>query len=134
MSTYNQDIKIDSSHLQVLKSLLEESIFTHNRGTYGLHQYLSLLIDEKIKELNLQYIDYANQIEELLLDLLMFEPSYIRFDHHSDKANGKIHPMYHFDVFYSQQTTVKLGFDSLLPYENFITMMDRTEKECLFLQ
>ena len=133
LSTYSQDLIIQSSHLQVLKSLMNESIFTQNRNRYGLHFDLSVLIEEKLKELDLP-IFFLGEINDLLLDLLLFEPSYIRFDHHSDKANGKTHPLYHFDVFYSQQTTFKVGFDSLLPYSKFRTMMDRTEKECLFLK
>lgn len=132
LSTYNQDLVINSSHLQVLRSLLQEDVFTENRYRYGLSINLAELIEEKLFELDLPKF-FVDEINDLLLELLLFEPSYMRFDEHLAGERGKIHPLFHFDIFYSQQTTLKVGYDRLLSYEDFQILLNREEKECLYL-
>jgi hypothetical protein len=45
----------------------------------------------------------------LIEELIQFEPSYLRYDCDPARENGKIHPLHHLDVNYSQYGTFKLG-------------------------
>ena len=40
---------------------------------------------------------------------LTLEPSYIRYDYDPDHASGQVHPLYHYDVNYSKDSSYKLG-------------------------
>ena len=44
-----------------------------------------------------------------IFELLTYEDGYLRFDYDPDNANGRLHPLNHLDVFYSNTSTFKLG-------------------------
>ncbi|EON3036939.1 hypothetical protein ACNG34_000479 [Enterococcus faecium] len=132
LTTYKTDISIESTHLQVLQSILNEGAFTENSLKYGISLGLAELIEETLREMNLGTY-FIDDINSLILDLLLFEPSYMRFDEHKSGEKGKIHPLYHFDIFYSQFTTLKIGYNSRMSYKNFKELLNREEKECLYL-
>lgn len=44
-----------------------------------------------------------------LSELVNADDGYLRFDHDSDRENGKLHPLNHIDIFFSQSATFKLG-------------------------
>ena len=50
-----------------------------------------------------------DMIWELFRDLMLCDDGYIRIDHDPDNENGKIHPLDHIDIFYSQSATFKIG-------------------------
>lgn len=76
--------------------------------------------------------DEDNRIWDLVRDLLLFEDGYIRFDHDSKNANGEIHPLNHFDVFYTDQCSFKVGTHKKLSVEDMIDVLDR-ETPCRYL-
>ena len=76
--------------------------------------------------------DEDNRIWDLVRELLLFEDGYIRFDHDSKNANGKIHPLNHFDVFYTDQCSFKVGTNKKLSVEDMIDVLDR-ETPCRYL-
>jgi hypothetical protein len=99
---------------------------------------ISILDSEEFKA-NLSLIDFyiePNSIESdgifLLEEMLMFEPSYIRYDVDAENQNGKLHPLNHLDVNYSQYSTFKLGLNNGINEMYFENIQD-IKTDCLFL-
>lgn len=64
------------------------------------------------------------QIWALFRDLLMSEEGYIRYDYDEKHQNGHYHPINHFDVFFSNSSTFKLGLRSRTDIDAFIDLLD----------
>ncbi len=83
--------------------------------------------------------DYDQNFWVFLKDLLMVEDGYIRYD--IDKKNFKDykargeeakHPLFHYDVFYTNKCTFKLGIDKRITEDELIDLLDITT-DCKFL-
>jgi hypothetical protein len=74
------------------------------------------------------YVEEATAVDphawELLLELLTVEDGYIRYDDDAERASGHRHPQHHIDVFYSNQTTFKLGLLTRSTNEDLLDMLD----------
>lgn len=83
-----------------------------------------------------EYIDTSantdKQIWHLVRELFFFEDGYIRFDHDPENVNGEIHPLNHFDIFYTDQCSFKVGTHKKLSVEDMIDVLDR-ETPCRYL-
>lgn len=66
-------------------------------------------------------------------ELLVFEDGYIRYDHDPIRAKGRLHPLCHYDVFYSTGTTFKVGLNNPINKETIIDLL-HTESECHFFE
>lgn len=97
--------------------------------------YLRMVIDAKILEKNC-YLEKADILarsikniekEELTLtilnDILLSESGYIRYDYDL-KHQSAIHPLHHYDVFYSNTSTFKLKLDKKISDNKFLDLMD----------
>lgn len=69
----------------------------------------------------------------LFRDLMLLESGYIRFDNDAKNARGHKHPLNHLDIFYSQNTTFKVGLLQESNIEHFCDMLDITTN-CHYLQ
>ena len=49
-----------------------------------------------------------------LSELINADDGYVRFDHDPDRENGRLHPLNHLDIFFSQSATFKLGLSDKL--------------------
>lgn len=67
---------------------------------------------------------YDDDFWSLFRELLMFEDGYIRYDHDENRSNGNLHPLHHFDVFYSSGSTFKLGSPKGISKEQFIDVLN----------
>jgi hypothetical protein len=76
-------------------------------------------------------IEYLN-LWALYKFLMMNEDGYIRFDHDTENANGLVHPINHFDIFYSNKSTFKLGLNKIPSLVMFMDMLDKNT-DCHFL-
>ena len=65
--------------------------------------------------------------------LLTYEDGYIRYDVDEERANGNRHPLYHFDVFYSNPPTFKIGLNAHYTNDEMIDFLDR-ETDCRYLK
>jgi hypothetical protein len=72
------------------------------------------------------------QIWALFRDLLMSEEGYIRYDYDEEHQNGHHHPINHFDVFFSNNSTFKLGLHSRTDINAFIDLLD-SNTECHYV-
>ncbi|EMQ4857014.1 hypothetical protein AAIB78_001629 [Morganella morganii] len=65
--------------------------------------------------------------------LLTYEDGYIRYDIDDVRENGKLHPLYHFDVFYSNHPTFKIGLNQHYTNDEMIDFLNR-ETDCWYLK
>lgn len=68
----------------------------------------------------------------LLRDLIMVDDGYLRFDHDPTRENGRLHPLNHIDVFYSQSTTFKMGVSNKLALEDLVDILN-LKSNCHFI-
>lgn len=74
-------------------------------------------------------IDDLDRIIKLLID---FEPGYLRYDCDPEHANGTLHPLNHFDFYYSSSNQVKVGLKGSISESSFIDFLD-TNTNCNYL-
>lgn len=100
-------------------------------GTIVDHQAISdviAILNDKQFKLKPSLIDvYIEEVLPgifLLEEILLTEPSYIRYDFDPAQVNGKLHPLKHLDVNYSQYSTFKLDSSDIDPEKDFENMLD----------
>jgi hypothetical protein len=76
---------------------------------------------------------------ELFKELLLMEDGYIRYDVDEEeyskamqKGEGNRHPLNHYDLFYSTNTTFKLGLNEELTQEGFLDLLN-VNTDCEFI-
>ena len=69
----------------------------------------------------------------ILEEIFQFEPSYVRYDYDPENENGKLHPLHHLDINYSQNSTFKLGLDTTITPNNFENLHN-ISTDCLFIK
>lgn len=70
---------------------------------------------------------------ELIKDLMLFEPGYLRYDHDVEHANGALHPEHHLDFFFSSNSTMKLGLPGMVDSEWMLDMLNILT-DCKFIK
>lgn len=68
----------------------------------------------------------------LLRELMLAEDAYIRYDWDRDRANGHLHPEFHFDLCYSAGNSFKLGLQGAIDRKTFVTILD-IEVDCHYV-
>ena len=79
--------------------------------------------------------DYEEEDENFwifLRELLLMEDGYIRYDYDTEHENGDLHPLNHYDLFYSSNATFKIGLNNKLGEDEFIDLLDIKSK-CKYL-
>lgn len=109
--------KVDSKSISAIIAILESYEFKLNPS----------LIDFYIEPGS---IDSAGLF--LLEEIFLFEPSYIRYDFDEENQNGKLHPLNHLDINYSQYSTFKLGLKNTISDEYFENLQN-TKTDCSFV-
>ncbi|MBO2568142.1 hypothetical protein I6M39_03885 [Shewanella algae] len=56
--------------------------------------------------------------------LLSIDHGYFRFDDDSDNEDGHVHPRYHFDIFYRNSSSLKIGYTKSAEVECFLSLVD----------
>ncbi|MEX6318744.1 MULTISPECIES: hypothetical protein [Providencia] len=51
----------------------------------------------------------ADSVWLLIQELMLFEDGYLRYDHDPEHESGRIHPLYHLDIYYTTASTFKIG-------------------------
>ncbi|MBG9042287.1 hypothetical protein GHI80_04010 [Neisseria meningitidis] len=64
----------------------------------------------------------------ILSDLILLEDGYIRYDYDPEHENGNLHPLHHYDIFYQNKNTFKIGLKSAIGCKEFIELLDCTEE------
>jgi len=104
-----------------LISILRNAISTYEEGFFSSDDIILSLSES----FNLD-IPEANKYFDLFTYLLAFDHGYFRFDDDSDNENGQLHPRYHFDIFYRNSTSLKIGYDRPAEIQCFLSLIDKT--------
>lgn len=81
--------------------------------------------------------DYEEECDEnfwiFLRELLLMEDGYIRYDYDKEHENGNLHPLNHYDLFYSSHATFKIGLNSKLGEDEFMDLLN-INSDCKYLK
>ncbi|MFM2480350.1 hypothetical protein [Celerinatantimonas sp. YJH-8] len=69
----------------------------------------------------------ANQYTDTFVTLLSEDHGYFRFDDDPDHENKNIHPRYHFDVFFKNTNSIKIGYDQISDINCFLSLTDKNK-------
>ena len=82
-------------------------------------------------ECALEFVEPIVEIADLeplfwpfILNLFMYEDGYIRYDYDEKYANGDLHPLNHYDIFYSSLSTFKVGLRNRLKADSMLDFLD----------
>lgn len=128
LQTLSGEVCIESAHIAILRAICANGGFDEKDCRYGLLLDFSQLVETTIVDLGLEMQYYERALNQILMELFTFEPSYIRFDYDEKNENGRIHPLNHLDIFYTQSSTFKLGCEQL-DINKFIDILN-IETEC----
>ena len=124
--SFKDYFEFDSITSSLLLAILEQEDFFN-----GTLENISEKILQVIMENEWENID-LDGICELVKQLMLFEPGYLRYDQDEDHKNGAIHPEYHLDIFFSPSCTMKLGLRNNIESEWFIDLVNILT-ECKFV-
>ena len=80
----------------------------------------------------MQTSDDPDELWKVLSELVCADDGYVRLDHDPAREKGKLHPLNHLDVFYSQGATFKLGLRAKIAVDDLSDILD-LRSECHFL-
>ena len=101
----------------LLAILEQEDIFNGTLENIS-EKILQVIMENEWESVNL------DAVCELVKHLMLFEPGYIRYDHDREHANGAMHPEHHLDIFFSSDSTMKLGLSTGIGSEWFIDLVN----------
>ena len=140
-SKYKEEITIEA--LRILKILFDRIIIEDLSLSLLDYAMLAEDIYKDYCEDNGIITTNKDVIEKLLLELLEYESSYIRFDidfKNCRDEKGKmtdarigVHPPYHFDTDFRDSVSFKIGMDYQLVEEDFKNIFFADE-DCLFIK
>ncbi|MCA9925371.1 MAG: hypothetical protein KC421_23540 [Anaerolineales bacterium] len=121
-------LRFYSSHIDRIDSKVTSEVLSivTNSNVFDAPEPLDFI--EPVDEI----FDSNPNFWEFLRSLLLFEGGYVRYDYDIIHTKDKVHPLNHVDVFYSSNSTFKLGIHSRIPLESMIDCLD-LESDCHFL-
>lgn len=120
-----KDKDIGAREISMIKSVLK---YMYDE-TKNLTLYDSIIEVLHDMELNAEEEIVLNDI---VVELLSFSEGYIRYDYDPENERGKIHPLYHLDIFFSNQSTFKIGLPRRYEMNDLLDLLDY-EKPCKYL-
>ncbi|MCQ3024743.1 hypothetical protein NLO74_01770 [Pseudomonas tremae] len=102
-------------------SILRNAILTCQGGVHSHEEIICSLVDSFGLSVT-EAIPYYDAFATLLMD----DHGYFRFDDDPKNENGNIHPRYHFDFFFKNTSSIKIGLDAPVNIECFYSLFDGT--------
>lgn len=102
-----------------LISILRNAILTAGDGVFSHEEIVCSICDSFGVE-----VSEATHYYDAFASLLADDHGYFRFDDDPYNENGNVHPRYHFDFFYKNSTSIKLGIDKRADIECFYMLFD----------
>jgi len=112
---------IDNQVTSDVISILNDDIFIVGNSMYDFMDGLS------------EFTDRNHEFWDFLLQLFLMEDGYVRLDHDPKRADPVMHPEHHFDIFYSQGSSWKIGLKDKLSLTGFIDCID-SNKNCHYIE
>ncbi|WP_338981326.1 hypothetical protein [Fusobacterium nucleatum] len=87
-------------------------------------------INDDIDEFYLKFIeadlelDILKEVWQVLKKFILFECGYLRYDYDEEHKNGDIHPLNHYDIYYTNTNTFKIGLDNKIDLEKFVDLLN----------
>lgn len=119
------ECQITNATCAVLESLFSR-ISENDTVENILDEYWSIAADFNLSK------EDAEQYSNLIIQLLSFEPGYLRFDHDTEHPDVDNHPQDHFDINYTDGASFKFGLYSSLDDIAFIDVL-KSNTPCFFL-
>lgn len=127
LRVYFNELELDSKVSSILSSIFEQSSL--------LSESIDIMLDVFIDTMNEYDIEnkyYTESIWEIVVWMLYFEPSYLRYDYDPERQEGEYHPLNHIDIYYTNKSTFKLGLNEGVDKYDLINILD-INKKCKFL-
>ncbi|EPJ1370078.1 hypothetical protein [Vibrio parahaemolyticus] len=103
-------------------SIMRNAVNTHRDNQVSHEDVIFSLIENfniEIKDSMMYYDAFVSLISE--------DHGYFRFDDDFAHENGDIHPRYHFDIFYKNSTSLKIGYDRHAKLECLYSLFDNSK-------
>lgn len=110
----NSGITIDSSIVSKIINILNNFSFKNN----DIYEFLSQFDDGNNDE------EELNKIWQIFKRALFSECGYLRYNYDEEHKNGDIHPLNHYDIYYTNTNTFKIGLDDRVDLEKFIDLLN----------
>ena len=111
------DEEVDGLFLSVMRNAIAVS-----KNTYISCDDIVLSISETFGLSVPESIMYCDAFLSLLAD----DHGYFRFDDDPKNENGDLHPRFHFDFFYKNSSTIKIGSKSFVDMDCFNSLFDKS--------
>lgn len=102
-------------------SIIRNAILTSKSGIHSHEEIICSIVDSFGLSVN-EAIPYYDAFATLLTD----DHGYFRFDDDPKNQNGNIHPRYHFDFFFKNSSSIKIGTDTAVNMSCFYSLFDGT--------
>lgn len=124
---YKDFLEIDNMISSLLVAVFErDDIFD------GTLENIDEKVLQEIVDNEWEGVDWES-FRELIKQLVLFEPGYLRYDHDIENANGELHPEHHLDFFFSSNNAMKIGLQSEVQSEWMIDLLD-TRTNCKYIK
>lgn len=120
----NKDV--GAREISMIKSVLK---YMYDE-TKNLTLYDSII--EVLYDMELNDDEEEIVLNDMVVELLSFSEGYIRYDYDPENELGEIHPLYHLDIFFSNQSTFKIGLPRRYEIKDLLDLLDY-EKPCRYL-
>ncbi|MBY7667251.1 hypothetical protein [Vibrio anguillarum] len=101
-------------------SIMRNAIKTVD-GNFHSHEEVIFSINENF---NADY-EEATAYYDTFAALISEDHGYFRFDDDEGNEDGHVHPRYHFDIFYKNNSSLKIGYDRLAGVDCLVTLADK---------
>ncbi|WP_300173807.1 hypothetical protein [uncultured Aliivibrio sp.] len=110
-------------------SIMRNAIITTHGNLHSHEEVIMSLHDNfnvSFSEATAYYDTFAALISE--------DHGYFRFDDDENHANGDVHPRYHFDIFYKNNSSLKIGYDKIAGVDCLISLADKVTPKKYLLE
>ena len=121
-----EEIKFYINNIELNSIILSAIRYAFLNISNSIRDILSQ-IKEEYEQIN------KDEIEEIIIVMLLLDDGYLRYDHDAKNENGKLHPLDHLDIFYTNNS-VKLGLKDKLSQKNFVKIISKKYDECCYLE
>ena len=121
-----EEIKFYINNIELNSIILSDIRYAFLNISNSIRDILSQ-IKEEYEQIN------KDEIEEIIIVMLLLDDGYLRYDHDAKNENGKLHPLDHLDIFYTNNS-VKLGLKDKLSQKNFVKIISKKYDECCYLE
>jgi hypothetical protein len=112
--------EVSGKYISIMRNALSSS-----QNTYFSHEDIILSLTENFNLEVFEAVKYYDAFAALISD----DHGYFRFDDDVNNANGDIHPRYHFDIFFKNSTSIKVGYDKFAGLDCLYALFDHSKSK-----